>query len=76
MTLERLDIHHIRNITQESINPSPFINIIIGDNASGKSSLLESIFILGRAHSFRTSKLINVIMVNQKTQNLIQTING
>ncbi len=61
MTLERLDIQHIRNITQESINPSPFINIIIGDNASGKSSLLESIFILGRAHSFRTSKLKNVI---------------
>lgn len=61
MTLQRLDIQNIRNITHESIQPSPFINIIFGDNASGKSSLLESIFILGRAHSFRTSKLKNVI---------------
>lgn len=35
------------------MSPGAGINIIVGDNASGKSSVLESIFFLGRARSFR-----------------------
>lgn len=37
------------------MQPSPGINCIIGDNASGKTSLLEAMFLLGRGHSFRQS---------------------
>jgi DNA replication and repair protein RecF len=61
MTLEKLDIYRVRNIQQASISPSPQINFIYGNNASGKSALLEAIFILGRAKSFRSTSIKPVI---------------
>jgi recombinational DNA repair ATPase RecF len=36
-------------------------NLISGPNASGKTTLLESIFLLGRGRSFRTPKLESLI---------------
>jgi DNA replication and repair protein RecF len=61
MSLIKLDIYHVRNIQKASIMPCPGINLITGDNASGKSSLLEAIYILGRAKSFRCANIKSVI---------------
>ncbi|NOT83522.1 MAG: DNA replication/repair protein RecF [Methylococcaceae bacterium] len=61
MSLQKLDIYGVRNIQQTSIIPSPALNFIVGHNGSGKSSILEAIFILGRATSFRSSHIKNVI---------------
>ncbi|MGZ5013194.1 MAG: AAA family ATPase, partial [Methylobacter sp.] len=61
MSLLRLDIYAVRNIQKESINPSPTINFVVGENASGKSALIEAIFILGRAKSFRSATIKPVI---------------
>jgi DNA replication and repair protein RecF len=67
MYLLKLDIYHVRNIQQISIAPSPTLNLIVGANASGKSSLLEAIYILGRAKSFRSSSIKSVINLNQES---------
>lgn len=64
MSLLKLDIYGVRNIQQECIYPSPAINFIAGKNASGKSALIEAIFILGRAKSFRSSTIKPVINFN------------
>lgn len=69
MSLQKLDVYRVRNILQASILPSPAINLIYGNNGSGKSSLLEAIFILGRARSFRTNSIKTVI--NQDANDLI-----
>jgi len=69
MSLLKLDIYHVRNIQKESISPSPAINFIVGENASGKSSLIEAIFILGRTKSFRSASIKPVI--NQEQDHLI-----
>jgi DNA replication and repair protein RecF len=61
MSLLRLDIYNVRNIQNESIIPCPAINFIYGENASGKSSLIEAIYILGRAKSFRSATIRSVI---------------
>ncbi len=61
MILQKLDIYNVRNIQRACIFPSPAINFIYGNNASGKSSLLEAVFILGRAKSFRSPSLSSVI---------------
>lgn len=61
MTLLKLDVFSLRNIQAASIQPAPGINFITGANASGKSSLLEAIFILGRARSFRTHHIKQAI---------------
>jgi DNA replication and repair protein RecF len=50
--IERLQISHLRNLTQTSLEPAA-CNIIIGANGSGKTSLLEAIFLLSRGKSFR-----------------------
>lgn len=71
MSLKKLDIHNVRNIVHTSIQPSPAINFVYGSNASGKSSLLEAIYILGRAKSFRTSSIRQVIHFSR--QKLIVT---
>jgi recF protein len=66
MSLVKLDIYHVRNIQTLSIQPGPFINLIVGDNASGKSSLLEAIYILGRAKSFRSTSIKSVINLHHE----------
>lgn len=65
MSLLKVDISAVRNIQSLSIRPSPGINFIFGANASGKSALLESIFILGRARSFRSSSIKPAIQFEQ-----------
>ncbi len=61
MPLKRLSVTAVRNLHPVTIYPSPHINLIYGDNGSGKTSLLEAIHILGLARSFRSTRLQPVI---------------
>ena len=66
MTLLKLDIYAVRNILKATIHPAPAINFIVGANASGKSAVIEAIFILGRAKSFRSATIKPVINFTQQ----------
>lgn len=55
MPLTSLMIRDFRCIEQADLEPDPAFNLIVGENASGKTSLLEAIFFLGRGRSFRSS---------------------
>jgi DNA replication and repair protein RecF len=65
MTLAKLDVSNVRNIESASIAISPRLNVILGPNGSGKTSLLEAIHILGRARSFRTTHTSHITRFNQ-----------
>lgn len=54
MTLVHLDVQGLRNLDPLRLDPCPRLNFIVGPNASGKTSLLEGIYLLGRGRSFRT----------------------
>jgi len=54
MSIELLEITNFRNLEKIILNPSSTINAIVGNNGSGKTSLLEAIYFLGTAKSFRT----------------------
>jgi DNA replication and repair protein RecF len=56
MSLERLGIEDFRCIERAELEFDSRCNLISGQNASGKTSLLEAIFFLGRGRSFRTSR--------------------
>ncbi|MAI41411.1 MAG: DNA replication/repair protein RecF [Candidatus Azotimanducaceae bacterium] len=56
MRLSRLQIRNIRNIGEASLELGPSINLIVGPNGSGKTSVLESFYFLGTARTFRTGK--------------------
>lgn len=61
MSLEQLAIRHVRNLADVRIAPSPGLNLLFGPNASGKTSVLEAIHLLGVARSFRTPQVRHVI---------------
>lgn len=61
MSLQKLDIYYVRNLGNVSLYPAAKLNFIYGSNASGKSSILEAIHLLGRANSFRSTTIKNVI---------------
>ncbi|KGJ94749.1 DNA replication/repair protein RecF [Colwellia psychrerythraea] len=56
MSVARLTTSNFRNLSAAAIDFHPKFNFFIGDNGSGKSSLLEAIFFLAHGKSFRTSK--------------------
>ena len=61
MSLTRISVTAVRNLHPVTLHPSPRINLLFGDNGSGKTSLLEAIHLLGLARSFRSTRLIPVI---------------
>jgi DNA replication and repair protein RecF len=61
MSIEKLYTQQFRNLISSRVALDPKMNFILGDNGSGKSSLLESIFFLGHGKSFRTVKSENLI---------------
>lgn len=67
MGLSRIRIHHVRNIQHADLVLSPGLNVIEGNNGSGKTSFLEAIFLLGRAKSFRT-QTANKLICEQGTE--------
>ncbi|MFD1382946.1 DNA replication/repair protein RecF [Rhodanobacter aciditrophus] len=56
MPLVRLDISRLRNLSTVRFDPSPQVNIIVGENGSGKTSVLEAIHLLSFGRSFRSHK--------------------
>ncbi len=65
MYLEWLQPGQVRNLQQTRIEPGPGLNIFTGRNASGKTAILESLYLLGRARSFRTPRIREVINKGQ-----------
>lgn len=61
MYLEQVTIENCRSIRSSQLQLSPQINFIRGDNAAGKSSILEAIHILSTGRSFRTPRIQEVI---------------
>lgn len=61
MTISQLSIHHFRILSAVDIRLGPGFNIFYGSNGAGKTSMLEAIYYLGTARSFRTSQYDRII---------------
>lgn len=69
MHVSRLDVLQVRNIKNVQLHCHPGANIIYGANGSGKTSLLESIYLLGRGRSFKHRDLR--VVVNNDSDELV-----
>ncbi len=74
MALLRLQIHDFRNIQQAELLPGRGLNVLLGRNGSGKTSLLEAIHYLGLGRSFRTHLANRVITHGEKAFTLFAQI--
>ncbi len=61
MYIEKLDIFSFRNLKNINLEFSKEINFIFGDNAQGKTNLIETIYILCLAKSFRSRDDLELI---------------
>lgn len=61
MPIESLSISRFRNLQPAELHLSPRLNLFVGENAAGKTSLLEALFVLARGRSFRTPHLDKLI---------------
>ena len=59
--IEEIKATSVRNLTDFHISPSSKLNYLFGENASGKTSVLETIYLLSRGKSFRSKRICNVI---------------
>ena len=66
MILKKLNLVNFRNYTKIEIKFCKNLNIFIGDNASGKTNILESIVILALTKSYRDNINMNLIKFNKK----------
>jgi len=61
MKLKKLHIEGFRNINKIDLDLNPNVNVLLGQNAQGKTNILESIFLLVLTKSFRTNDINNLI---------------
>lgn len=61
MNLESLYLRHFRNYREAQFRFDPGVNLIVGDNAQGKTNLLEAICYLGSGKSFRAQKTAEMV---------------
>src|SRR5579862_6637343 len=66
MILTELTAQNVRCIEQAELSLHPGCNLIWGPNGSGKTSLLEAMFLLGRGRSFRTRNSERLICHGQE----------
>lgn len=56
MYIKKVELKNFRNYSEQSIDLCDNINIIYGDNAQGKTNIIESIFLCSMGKSFRSKK--------------------
>ena len=61
MNLKQLSLRSFRNYEEVTVDFEPGVNLIVGDNAQGKTNLLEAISYLGSGKSFRAQKTAEMI---------------
>ena len=56
MYITNIKLTNFRNYKEQEIKLNPNLNIFYGDNAQGKTNILEAIFLCSLGKSFRTKK--------------------
>src|SRR5471030_1492774 len=61
MFIKRLYLRNFRNYSEVEVEFSSEVNLIRGNNAQGKTNLLEALYLIGTGRSFRTPHLKELI---------------
>ena len=72
--IRQLRLDGIRNLAAATLDLHPRCTLISGDNGSGKTALLEALYLLGRGKSFRENQTRHLINHNKPHLRLIARI--
>lgn len=75
MWIDKISINNFRNYKNQEIKLNKKINIFYGENAQGKTNIIESIFFCSIGKSFRTNKDKELINLNEESCNINITFN-
>ncbi|MBR2151683.1 MAG: DNA replication/repair protein RecF [Clostridia bacterium] len=70
MTVKNLRVDNFRNIKNIELFPCDEVNILFGQNAQGKTNLLEALWLCSGARSFRDSREKDLIKFGEKTSEI------
>lgn len=70
MKLTHIQVDGFRNLQEIDFLPSPHINVIFGENAQGKTNLIESIWMFTGQKSFRMNRESEVIGFDRERADL------
>ena len=70
MFVEKIELKNFRNYNQLSMDFDYGTNILYGDNAQGKTNILESIYLCGTTKSHKGSKDREVIRFNEEESHI------
>lgn len=56
MYIRNIELRQFRNYTRETIRVQPGINVFFGDNAQGKTNIMEAVYMCACARSHRTAR--------------------
>ena len=76
MRVTSIEVRCLRILDDIKIDFSPGLNLVVGSNGSGKSSLLEAIHILGSGRSFRSHRLRDVVTHGESILRIVGQIVG
>lgn len=66
MSVSQLNIHSFRNIHQAKLSLHPTFNVFYGANGSGKTSVLEAIYLLSAGYSFKTRETLPLVQYGER----------
>ncbi len=66
MWINNIKLNNFRNYNNKEINLHENINVFFGENAQGKTNIIESIFLCSIGKSFRTNKEKELIKFNEE----------
>lgn len=73
MFIEKIKIENFRNYHEQEVFFHEKVNVIVGNNAQGKTNLLESIYVSSLGRSFRTAKDKEMIRFEQPYTRIMAT---
>ena len=71
MQCNRIEVSNFRNIEHACVEFTPGVNVLVGDNAQGKTNLLESIYLCALGKTFRQAKDAELVRFGQEECSIV-----
>lgn len=76
MRLDHIELTDFRNVAAAEVEFHPGTNVLIGENAQGKTNLVEAVYLLACAKSFRSPRLRDLIRHGENAAKIKADVSG